>query len=110
LLEVWSARSGQRGQLFDGVTNVSFDAPIVRLELSRLSEASADLREAAPFLIATTITQHVMGMRRSVRKRIIFDETKELMKIKGADEALASAFATYRKYNCWLAITLQNYS
>jgi type IV secretion system protein TrbE len=110
LLEVWCARSGQRGQLFDGVTNLDFSAPIVHLELSRLTESSADLKEAAPFLIATTITQHIMGMRRSVRKRILFDETKELLKIRGADDAMGSAFATYRKYNCWLALTLQNYS
>jgi hypothetical protein len=45
-----------------------------------------------------------------LRKRLIFDETKEYLKIRGADEALASAYATYRKYNAWLCLSLQNWS
>jgi hypothetical protein len=110
LLEVWCARSGQRGQLFDGVTNIDFSAPIVHIELSRLTDASADLKEAAPFLLANTITQQIVTMPRGVRKRIIFDETKEYLKIRGADEALASAYATYRKYNAWLCLSLQSWS
>jgi hypothetical protein len=110
LLEVWCARSGQRGQLFDGVTNIDFSAPVVHLELSRLSDASADLKEAAPFLLANTITQQIVTMPRGVRKRLIFDESKEYLKIRGADEALASAYATYRKYNAWLCLSLQNWS
>lgn len=110
LLETWSAGAGQRGKLFDGVSNIDLDKPVLHFELGKLGQTSSDMKEAAGFLINNVIRQKIMTMPRGVKKRIVFEEVARFMDMPGGDEIVAGGYATYRKYSTWLISVVQAYA
>ncbi|MES2571224.1 MAG: hypothetical protein V4710_14360, partial [Verrucomicrobiota bacterium] len=110
LLETWSAGAGQHGKLFDGVSNIDLDKPVLHFELGKLGQSASDMKEAAGFLINNVVRQKIMTMPRGVRKRIVFEEVARFMDMPGGDEIVASGYATYRKYSTWLISVVQAYA
>lgn len=110
MLTTWTAQEGQRGKLFDGVTNVDLASHLLHFELSRIPQSANDLKEAAGFLINNTVRNKIMTMPRNVRKRVVFEEVARFMDMPGGAEIVAAGYATYRKYGTWLVSVVQQYA
>jgi type IV secretion system protein TrbE len=51
LLRAWS-REGEKGRLFDGVSNIRIDGRVAHFELGQIPEHATEMRAAANFLVA----------------------------------------------------------
>lgn len=110
MLGAWTREIGQRGKFFDGISNISLDTPVLHFELSLIPESAKDFKEAAGFLLNNVVRHAIMTDPRSWKKRIIFEEAPRFFNVPGAEEIVASSYATYRKYACWLATVCQQLS
>lgn len=109
LLRAWTA-DGQYGRLFDGPTNVSFRRRIVHIELGLIPEQAVEMKTAAGLLISGIGRQHILGLPRAQRKRILFEELARFLDTPGGEQIVAEGYAQLRKHNCWCASIIQQYS
>ncbi len=109
LLRAWSV-AGQYGKLFDGVTNVSLQRPIVHWELGYIPEQAIELKTATGLLISGFARQHILALPRAVRKRILFEELARFLDVPGGEKIVSEGFAQLRKFNCWVATIIQQYA
>ena len=109
MLSAWCADGGKNGSLFDGVTNVRFDGRITHFELGYIPDSAKELKEAAGFLIAHYVRQHVMTMPRGVKKRLIFEELARFLDIPEGAKIVSESYAQLRKYGCRVVAVFQNY-
>lgn len=109
LLSAWNAR-GQYGRLFDGRTNVSLTGRIAHFELGFIPEQAADLKTATGLLIAGFARQHIISLPRSSWKRILYEELGRFLDVPGGEKIVAESYAQLRKFNCWTASIVQQYS
>ncbi len=109
LLRAWCA-DGQYGRLFDGTTNVSFKRKVVLIELGLIPEQAVQMKVAAGLLISGLGRQHILGLPRSQRKRILFEELARFLDTPGGEQIVAEGYAQLRKHNCWCASIIQQYS
>jgi hypothetical protein len=110
MLGTWTRAIGQRGKFFDGLTNLNLNTRVLHFELSLVPESAKDFKEAAGFLLNNVIRHTIMTDPRSWKKRIIFEEAPRFFGVPGAEEIVASSYATYRKYACWLVTVCQQLS
>jgi hypothetical protein len=110
MLGTWTREIGQRGKFFDGLTNLNLNTRVLHFELSLVPESAKDFKEAAGFLLNNVIRHTIMTDPRSWKKRIIFEEAPRFFGVPGAEEIVASSYATYRKYACWLVTVCQQLS
>ena len=109
LLSAWCAY-GQYGKLFDGQTNVSLTGQIAHFELGYIPEQATELKTATGLLISGFARQHIISLPRSLRKRIIYEELARFLDVPGGDKIVAESYAQLRKFNCWTASIVQQYS
>ncbi|HVS52414.1 MAG TPA: hypothetical protein VHD62_08670 [Opitutaceae bacterium] len=109
LLSAWTAH-GQYGQLFDGRTNISLTGQIAHFELGYIPEQANDLKTAAGLLIAGFTRQHIISLPRPRWKRILYEELARFLDVPGGEKIVAESYAQLRKFNCWTASIVQQYS
>lgn len=109
MLSSWD-KYGDKGRLFDGVTNFKLSGKVTHFELGYIPESAKELKEATGFLISNFIRQHIVKMPRGARKRIIFEEVSRFLNIPGGDVILNEAYAQLRKYSCWVLCVTQQFS
>lgn len=109
LLSAWCAH-GQYGKLFDGRTNVSLTGTIAHFELGYIPEQATDLKTAAGLLIAGFTRQHIISLPRAGWKRIVYEELARFLDVPGGEKIVAESYAQLRKFNCWTASIVQQYS
>ena len=109
LLSSWCAH-GQYGRLFDGQTNISLTGQIAHFELGYIPEQSIELKTAAGLLISGFSRQHIISLPRHLRKRILYEELARFLDVPGGEKVVAEAYAQLRKFSCWTASIVQQYS
>jgi type IV secretion system protein TrbE len=109
LLSSWCA-FGQYGKLFDGQTNISLTGQIAHFELGYIPEQAVELKTAAGLLVTGFTRQHIISLPRALRKRIIYEELARFLDVPGGDKIVAESYAQLRKFNCWTASIVQQYS
>lgn len=109
LLSAWTAQ-GHHGRLFDGPTNISLTSNIAHFELGYIPEQSMELKTAAGLLITGFSRQHIISLPRAQWKRIIFEELARFLDVPGGEKIVAESYAQLRKFNCWTASIVQQYS
>jgi hypothetical protein len=109
LLSAWTA-SAQYGKLFDGISNVNLKGKIAHFELGYIPEEALELKIAAGLLVTGFARQHIITLPRKVWKRIIFEEVARFLDVPGGEKIVAEAYAQLRKFNCWTASIVQQYS
>jgi type IV secretory pathway VirB4 component len=109
LLSAWTA-SGQYGKLFDGVSNVNLKGKIAHFELGYIPEEAMELKVAAGLLVTGFARQHIITLPRKLWKRILFEEIARFLDVPGGEKIVAEAYAQLRKFNCWTASIVQQYS
>ncbi|MFA6960625.1 MAG: hypothetical protein WC205_07750 [Opitutaceae bacterium] len=109
LLSAWCSY-GQYGKLFDGRTNVSLTGAIAHFELGYIPEQAIELKTAAGLLVTGFARQHIISLPRVLRKRIIYEELARFLDVPGGDKIVAESYAQLRKFNCWTASIVQQYS
>jgi hypothetical protein len=82
LLRAWS-RDGEKGKLFDGVSNIRIDGRVAHFELGQIPEHATEMRAATNFLVANYGRQKIIAMPRAVPKIAIFEEAARTLEIPG---------------------------
>jgi len=109
LLGAWCYH-GQYGRLFDGMTNISLTGQIAHFELGYIPEQAVELKTAAGLLISGFARQHIISLPRHLRKRIIYEELARFLDVPGGEKIVAESYAQLRKFSCWTASIVQQYS
>ena len=108
LLRAWG-RDGERGKLFDGVSNIRVDGRVAHFELGQIPEHAVELRAAANFLVANFGRQKIISMPRSVPKIAIFEEAARSLDIPGGVKMIQEYYRQMRKFGCTILAVVQQY-
>jgi hypothetical protein len=108
LLRAWS-RDGEKGRLFDGVSNIRIDEKIAHFELGQIPEHATEMRAAANFLVANYGRQKIITMPRSVPKIAIFEEAARTLEIPGGVRMIQEYYRQMRKFGCNILAVVQQY-
>ena len=108
LLRAWT-RDGDKGVLFDGVSNVRFDGRVAHFEMGRIPEQASDIRAAANFLVASVARQKIINMPRAVPKLAIFEEAARTLDVPGGDRMIQEYYRQMRKFGCNILAVVQQY-
>ncbi len=108
LLQAWS-RHGERGKLFDGVSNIRIDGRVAHFELGQIPEHAIELRAAANFLVANYGRQKIISMPRAVPKLAIFEEAARTLDIPGGVKMIQEYYRQMRKFGCNILAVVQQY-
>jgi hypothetical protein len=105
---VAGAGDGEKGRLFDGVSNIRIDGRVEHFELGQIPEHATAMRAAANFLVANYGRQKIITMPRSVPNSPIFEEAARTLEIPGGVRRIQEYYRQMRKfgYNI-LAVVLQ---
>jgi hypothetical protein len=108
LLRAWS-RDGEKGKLFDGVSNIRIDGRVAHFELGQIPEYATEMRAAANFLVANYGRQKIIGMPRAVPKFAIFEEAARTLEIPGGVRMIQEYYRQMRKFGCNILAVVQQY-
>lgn len=108
LLRSWS-RDGEKGRLFDGVSNIRIDGRVAHFELGQIPEHASEMRAAANFLVANYGRQKIISMPRSVPKIAIFEEAARTLDIPGGVRMIQEYYRQMRKFGCNILAVVQQY-
>jgi hypothetical protein len=108
LLRAWT-RGGDKGVLFDGVSNVRLDGRVAHFEMGRIPEHASDIRAAANFLVASVARQKIINMPRAVPKLAIFEEAARTLDVPGGDRMIQEYYRQMRKFGCNILAVVQQY-
>jgi hypothetical protein len=108
LLRGWS-RDGEKGRLFDGVSNIRIDGRVAHFELGQIPEHATEMRAAANFLVANYGRQKIITMPRSVPKIAIFEEAARTLEIPGGVRMIQEYYRQMRKFGCNILAVVQQY-
>jgi type IV secretion system protein TrbE len=108
LLRAWS-RDGEKGRLFDGVSNIRIDGRVAHFELGQIPEHATEMRAAANFLVANYGRQKIITMPRSVPKIAIFEEAARTLEIPGGVRMVQEYYRQMRKFGCNILAVVQQY-
>jgi Histidine kinase-, DNA gyrase B-, and HSP90-like ATPase/TraG P-loop domain len=108
LLRAWS-RDGEKGRLFDGVSNIRIDGRVAHFELGQIPEHATEMRAAANFLVANYGRQKIVTMPRSVPKIAIFEEAARTLEIPGGVRMIQEYYRQMRKFGCNILAVVQQY-
>lgn len=73
-------------------------------------KCSSELKTAAGLLITGFTRQHIISLPRGQWKRIIYEELARFLDVPGGEKIVAESYAQLRKFNCWTASIVQQYS
>lgn len=108
-LATWK-HDGIHGKILDGANNVDLSKMrVAHFELSKIPQASEELRAIASFLIVTTIKSFCMGMKRNVRKLVLLEELSAFLDIPGGSKIVKDMYERFRKYNAVTFSIIQQY-
>jgi hypothetical protein len=82
LLRTWS-RDGEKGKLFDAVSNIRIDGRVAHFESGQIPEHATEMRAATNFLVANYGRQKIIAMPRAVPRIAIFEEAARTLEIPG---------------------------
>ena len=108
LLQAWS-KEGDKGILFDGVSNVRVDGRVAHFELGQIPEHAQDIKAAANFLVACYARQKIISMPRAVAKLAVFEEAARTLNIPGGEKMLEEYYRQMRKFGCNIIAVVQQY-
>jgi hypothetical protein len=108
LLRSWS-RDGEKGILFDGVSNIRIDGRVAHFELGQIPEHASEMRAAANFLVANFGRQKIISMPRSAPKIAIFEEAARTLDIPGGTRMIQEYYRQMRKFGCNILAVVQQY-
>jgi type IV secretion system protein TrbE len=108
LLKAWS-RNGERGKLFDGISNVRIDGRVAHFELGQIPEHANEMRAATNFLVANYGRQKIISMPRAVPKIAIFEEAARTLDIPGGVKMIQEYYRQMRKFGCNIVAVVQQY-
>ena len=108
LLRAWS-RDGEKGKLFDGVSNIRIDGRVAHFELGQIPEYATEMRAAANFLVANYRRQKIIGMPSAVPKFAIFEEAARTLEIPGGVRMIQEYYRQMRKFGCNILAVVQQY-
>jgi hypothetical protein len=108
LLRAWS-RDGEKGKLFDGITNIRIDGRVAHFELGQIPEHATEMRAAANFLVANYGRQKIITMPRAVPKIAIFEEAARTLEIPGGIRMIQEYYRQMRKFGCNILAVVQQY-
>src|SRR6476620_9698985 len=108
LLRAWS-RDGEKGRLFDGVSNVRIDGRVAHFELGQIPEHATEMRAATNFLVANYGRQKIIAMLRVVPKIAIFEEAARTLEIPGGVRMIQEYYRQMRKFGCNILAVVQQY-
>ena len=108
LLRAWS-RDGERGKLFDGVSNIRIDGRVAHFELGQIPEHATEMRAATNFLVANYGRQKIIAMPRAVPKIAIFEEAARTLEIPGGVRMIQEYYRQMRKFGCNILAVVQQY-
>ena len=108
LLRAWS-RDGERGRLFDGVSNIRIDGRVAHFELGQIPEHATEMRAAANFLVANYGRQKIISMPRAVPKIALFEEAARTLDIPGGIRMIQEYYRQMRKFGCNILAVVQQY-
>jgi hypothetical protein len=94
LLRAWG-RGGEKGKLFDGVSNIRIDGRVAHFELGQIPEHAIEMRAATNFLVANYGRQKIIAMPRAVPKVAIFEEAARTLEIPGGVRMIQEYKYTY---------------
>ena len=110
LLSAWCAH-GQYGRLFDGKTNVSLTGKIAHFELGYIPEQAVELKTAAGlfdhWLLAAT---HHFPAAFTAEAGPVRGTWRRFLDVPGGERIVAESYAQLRKFSCWTASIVQQYS
>lgn len=105
LLAPWCSQ-----RLVCGVSTISLKSRVAHFELGAIAESNRQLKEIAGFLIANYGRQHIVGLPRKVRKRVIFEEVARVLDIAGGEQLVAEFYAQLSKHSTWIISIVQQYA
>ena len=108
LLRAWS-RDGEKGKLFDGVSNIRIDGRVAHFELGQIPEHAIEMRAATNFLVANYGRQKIIAMPRTVPKIAIFEEAARTLEIPGGARMIQEYYRQMRKFGCNILAVVQQY-
>jgi type IV secretory pathway VirB4 component len=108
LLKAWS-RDGERGKLFDGISNVRIDGRVAHFELGQIPEHATEMKAAANFLVANYGRQKIISMPRAVPKIAIFEEAARTLDIPGGIRMIQEYYRQMRKFGYNILAVVQQY-
>jgi type IV secretion system protein TrbE len=108
LLRAWS-RDGEKGKLFDGVSNIRIDGRVAHFELGQIPEHAIEMRAATNFLVANYGRQKIITMPRAVPKVAIFEEAGRTLEIPGGVRMIQEYYRQMRKFGCNILAVVQQY-
>ena len=108
LLRAWS-RDGEKGKLFDGVSNIRIDGRVAHFELGQIPEHAIEMRAATNFLVANYGRQKIIAMPRAVPKIAIFEEAARTLEIPGGVRMIQEYYRQMRKFGCNILAVVQQY-
>lgn len=108
LLQAWS-RDGDKGILFDGVSNIRVDGRVAHFDLTQIPEHNHDIKAAANFLVACFGRQKIISMPRAVAKLAIFEEAVRTLDIPGGVKMIEEYYRQMRKFGCNILAVVQQY-
>jgi len=108
LLRAWS-RDGEKGKLFDGVSNIRIDGRVAHFELGQIPEHATEMRAATNFLVANYGRQKIISMPRAVPKVAIFEEAARTLEIPGGARMIQEYYRQMRKFGCNILAVVQQY-
>ena len=71
---------------------------------------AVEMKTAAGLLITGFTRQHIISLPRSSWKRILYEELARFLDVPGGEKIVAESYAQLRKFNCWTASIVQQYS
>jgi type IV secretion system protein TrbE len=108
LLRAWSLE-GEKGRLFDGISNIRIDGRVAHFELGQIPEHATEMRAAANFLVANYGRQKIITMPRSIAKIAIFEEAARTLEIPGGVRMIQEYYRQMRKFGCNILAVVQQY-
>ena len=103
-LAVYSVESGK--SLFDGETTVDLGRRWVHIELGKIAQSGAVLRNLVGIVINNLVMNQIINMPRGSAKLYLFEELARLLAtVPGAAEIVKQSYAQLRKYKC-VAVTI----
>ena len=110
LLSPWCRGGGNCGVLFDGVSNVALNGPVVHFELGLIPEAAKEIKAVVGFLVINSLRQHILSLPRLMWKRIIIEEVSRFLEVPGAETILRELSEQFRKHRSQISMIAQSYS
>ncbi len=109
LLRPW-CRGGRFGSMFDGPSTVSLAGPMVSIELGRIPETAASIRNFVGTLFLGAAIQRFKTMPRAVKKSLMIEELARFLDVPGGARILQESFQQLAKYNVHITVVLQQLS